>query len=1095
MPPAPEKAIAAASILPNSTASHSAAMAKIATTTLNKEQRRHLLRVMLESRLGDLREESLNRQGKGHFHVSGRGHEALGSVGALLHNGDYLVPYYRDRALCLGRGLTTRHLALEYFSRRDSASRGRMMPSHYSSRELNIVSVPTPTGAQLIPACGIAWGIQLDGKDNVVVTSIGDAATRQGDFYEAVSFAVERKLPVLLIVEDNAYGISTPTRKTNPLALQSLNPAQWREVDGSDPEVVHAEVAAALARLRAGEGPAFLWVKLERLSSHTSSDDHTLYRSKEDIAGLEHADPVRVLKERMISAGELTAGEFKHLEAEIKEKVRADYAAAEKAGHPLASELMIDVTGPAPELGGQLYKAGTYRMGDLINRTLRAGLDADPGRMVFGEDVEDPKGGVFRLTQKLSTDFPAQVFNSPLAESTIIGVGGGLALYGRRPVFEIQFIDFIYPGFNQLVSNLANLRWRTNGEWKVPLVLYAPYGAYLPGGGLWHSQANEAVFTHFPGINVVIPSSPEDAAGLLWTAMHSEDVTLFLAPKHMLWAEHAVTEPIVPVPFGRARRLTEGADVTVVTWGNTVEKAREALTELNGTVAIELIDLRSIAPWDKTLIEESVAKTGRLVIVQEDTENCSVGQMIIQHISGVPALWARLVAPPMLVSKGNVMIGYNPIYEYAALPDVKRIVEAIRRTADIDVARGVQDLPVGASSFATAASTDAAAGEPVANGHDAGVDTHGPRSTVVAGTADIIVRVPIMGEGLRSARVVVLNKKTGDAVKHDEVLCEVETDKAVYPIEASFAGIFKSWKIKVDDTVLIGQEIALVTGDAASVAALPVEKNVGGSLPPDRPALPLPAAAKSLPAQPAVAGPSPDKPTSLTSAATPSTPSAPMQGTIRPPALSPAITRRLDTVVPANLLMDCRWEALRLVREASKAVLGKAAPSPSAMMAWCVTRTMEQHAGFRRLVNKDGIIHELTDFDLGVAVALAGDRLGTAAITLANKLGWTDFVAAYGRAIEETRAGRVGEVQAPLNISSLGAFGVENATPIVVPPAMSTLFIGAAHEKMIKDSGIVYPMEVVTLSLTFDHRVVNGAGAAAFMMELKKQFENFKLPG
>ncbi|MES1168116.1 MAG: 2-oxo acid dehydrogenase subunit E2, partial [Oleiharenicola lentus] len=216
---------------------------------------------------------------------------------------------------------------------------------------------------------------------------------------------------------------------------------------------------------------------------------------------------------------------------------------------------------------------------------------------------------------------------------------------------------------------------------------------------------------------------------------------------------------------------------------------------------------------------------------------------------------------------------------------------------------------------------------------------------------------------------------------------------------------------------------------------------------------------------------------------------------VRPPALSPAITRRLDTVVPANLLMDCRWEAIRGAREQAKTQHGKAAASPSAMMAWCVTRTMEQHAGFRRVVNKDAIIHELTDFDLGVAVALVGDRLGTAAITAANKLGWADFVAAYGRAIEETRAGKMIEVQAPLNISSLGAFGVENATPIVVPPAMSTLFIGSAHEKMIKEDGVVYPMEVVTLSLPFDHRVVNGAGAAAFMMELKKQFETFKLPG
>lgn len=1041
-------------------------MAKVAV--LNQEQKRHLLVTMLESRHGDLREESLNRQGKGHFHVSGRGHEGLAAVGVQLREGDYVVPYYRDRGLCMGRGMTTRHLALEYFAKRDSASRGRMMPSHYCSRELNIVSVPTPTGAQLIPACGIAWGIQLDQKDGVVVTSIGDAATRQGDFYEATSFALEKKLPLLLIVEDNAYGISTPTRRTNPLALQVINPAQWRVVDGADPLAVHAATQDALARLRAGEGPVFLWVKVERLSSHTSSDDHTLYRSKEDIAALAHRDPISTLKARMLKDGELTEQDYERIEADLKEKVRRDYAAAEKAENPRADELLVEGIGPLPELTAELFKPGRYRMGDLINRTLRAGLDADHARMIFGEDVEDPKGGVFRLTQKLSTDFPAQVFNSPLAESTIIGIGGGLALYGRRPVFEIQFIDFIYPGFNQLVSNLANLRWRTNGEWKVPAVFYAPYGAYLPGGSLWHSQANESVFAHFPGINIVIPSTPEDAAGLLWTAMHAEDITLFLLPKHMLWAERETAAPVAAIPFGAARRFTEGTDLTLVAWGNTVEKSLEALAELKDRASVELIDLRSIAPWDHAAVEESVRKTGRLVIVQEDTENCSVGQMIITHLMGRPEIWAALKAPPVLVSKGNVMIGYNPVYEYAALPDVPRILDALHRTLAINVARGEEMGGLSSESHAAI--------ELPRHPAPSAPDAHAPQSTVVAGTNDIIVRVPIMGEGLRSARVVALYKQPGDPVKHDEVLCELETDKAVYPVEASFAGVFKAWSIKLEETVLIGQAIALVTGDASSVAGLAVEAPVAKAAAAGVPAVPT-LGAKPAPAS-ALA-----QPTKL------------MPGNVRPPALSPAITKRLDTVVPANLLMDCRWEPIRLAREAAKARHGKAAASPSAMMAWCVTRTMELHAGFRRVVNKEGVIHELTDFELGVAVALEGDRLGTAALSAANKLAWAEFVAAYHRAIEETRAGKMIEVQAPLNISSLGAFGVENATPIVVPPAMSTLFIGAAHEKMIKDGGVVYPIEVVTLSLTFDHRVVNGAGAAAFMMELKRQFETFALPG
>ena len=1044
-------------------------MALAVPTNLTPDQRRELLRLMLESRHGDLREESLNRQGKGHFHVSGRGHEAFAALGRQLQPADYVACYYRGRALCLARGMDTRHLALEYFAKRTSASRGRMMPSHFSSRELNIISVPTPLGTQLLPACGIAWSLQLDRKEGVVIATIGDAATRQGDFYEAVAFALERRLPMLFVVEDNAYGISTPTRSINPLALGVLNGAQWRQIDGTDAEAVHTATSAALAEIRAGSGPVFFWAKLERLSSHTSSDDHTLYRSKEDLAALEKSDPVRILRDRMIAAGELTAEAFTSMEAEMREQIRLLYAEAERAEDPRPDELLLDVTGPLPALHEELFPAGRYRMGDLINRTLRAGLDADPGRLIFGEDVEDPKGGVFRLTQKLSSDFPEQVFNSPLAESTIIGVGGGMALAGRRPVFELQFIDFSFPGFNQLVQNLANLRWRTNGEWKVPLVLYAPYGAYLPGGGLWHSQANEASFAHFPGINIVIPSTPEDAAGLLWTALHGEDITLYLAPKHMLWAEKETAVPVASVPFGRARVCYAGEDLTIVAWGNTVEKSQEAIAELKGEVSVELIDLRSIMPWDQVAIEASVRKTGRLIVVQEDTEACSVGQMIITHLMGVPEVWAAFKAPPVLISKGHVMIGYNPIYEYAALPDVPRLVDAIWRTVSLDIAPRV--LPTSAAPLAAAPAPAA----PV---------VHSAPSPAAAPGADIIVKVPIMGEGLRSARVASLNKKPGDPVRHDDVLCELETDKAVYPVEASFTGIFKAWNIKPDDTVLIGQEIAIVSAGAVPVPVAPAAT----------PAATPEAAPKSVPAAPTVASrlvPPPAPAPLPRPAASPST-TGPM---IRPPALPPAITKRLATVVPASMLMDVRWDALRRAREEAKVKHGKAAPSPSAMMAWCVTRAQEKHAGFRCLVNKDGVITEQPDFDQGVAVALEGDRLATAALPAANRLDWAGFTAAYARALEATRGGQVTEVQAPINITSLGAFGVESATPIVVPPAVATLFIGTAHERMVNEGGVVHPAEVVTLSLTFDHRVVNGAGAAAFLLEVRAQFESFRLPG
>jgi 2-oxoisovalerate dehydrogenase E1 component len=1013
---------------------------------LSKEDKLRLLTTLLESRHADLREQNLNRQGKGHFHVSGMGHEALAGISMQMEPDDYIVPYYRDRGLVLGRGLTTRQLALEYFAKRDTGSGGRMMPSHYSDANLHIWSVPTPTGSQLLPACGMAWGMKLDGKKNFVVTTVGDAATRQGDFYEAVCFAKEKKLPVLFIVEDNAYGISSPTRKINPLALDVLQPSDWRHIQGQQVQGIYDAASEAIGKIRAGNGPAFFWVMMERLSSHTSSDDQKLYRSAEELEALEKGDPLKSWKDQLIADGVITAEDFAKIDNEIKQRIRQEYAEAEKAEDPSADEVQANVTAPLPELSDEILPPGKYRIGDTVNKTLRAGLEKDPRRVIFGEDVEDPKGGVFRLTQKLSTEFPKQVFNSPLAESTILGVACGLAAYGKRPVFELQFIDFIYPGLNQLVTNIAALRWRSFGNWKCPAVFYAPYGAYLPGGSLWHSQSNESVFAHYPGLYVVVPSTPEDAAGLLWTAMHCEDPILFLIPKHMFWAERESAEPICAVPLGRARMHRSGSDLTLVAWGNTVEKSLEALAKIDNKTSVELIDLRSIVPWDKAAIEESVRKTGRLVIVQEDTENCSVGQMIITHIASQPDLWNAMVSPPILVSKGNVMIGYNPIYEYAALPDVERIAAAIQRSMSTHTTRST----VGVEAAVPSRKEPGTARE----------DTHPYtlKKTEASQQHMQSITVPIMGEGIRAAKIVSLLKKPGDPIAHDDALCEVETDKAVYPIESSFAGTMGEWKTKVGDTVEIGQELGtILTGEASS--------NIVEAAVPSR------------------------SPSSTANKAGEDT----RRSTIEP-ALSATITRKLSRVIPANLQIDARWNSVRKARDLAKKKNGKNAPSPSVMIAWAVVRAMEKHAPFRRLVLDDDRIVENNDFDLGIAVALDGDRLATAVITAANKKSWPEFVKVYHETVEATRTGRVDAMNAPVVISSLGAFGVRAAAPIVVPPSIGTLFVGTAHREILPNGKKDETAEVITLSLTFDHRVVNGAGAANFVHDVKEQIEGFKIP-
>jgi len=1014
---------------------------------LSKEDKLRLLTTILESRHADLREQNLNRQGKGHFHVSGMGHEALAAVSIQMEPDDYIVSYYRDRGLVLGRGMTTRQLGLEYFAKRDTGSGGRQMPSHYSNAELHIWSVPTPTGSQLLPACGMAWGIQLDGKKNLVVTTVGDAATRQGDFFEALCFAREKNLPMLFLVEDNGYGISMPTRKNNPLALNILEPDNWRRLEGQDVQRVYDATAEAFEKIRAGGGPFFFWIKMERLSSHTSSDDQKLYRSAEELQALENSDPLKYWRDQLIRESVITAEEFARLDNDVKERIRREYAEAEKAEDPSPDELLANVSKSPPKLNKEVLPSGKYRIGDTVNKTLRVGLEDDARRILFGEDIEDPKGGVFRLTQRLSTEFPKQVFNSPLAESTILGVACGLAAYGKRPVFELQFIDFIYPGFNQLVTNISNLRWRSFGNWKCPAVFYAPYGAYLPGGSLWHSQANEAVLAHYPGLNIVIPSSPADAAGLLWSAMHGEDPVIFLIPKHLLWAEHEYWEPIRAVPLGQAHKLRDGSDVTLVAWGNTVEKSLEALQKFDNEISVELIDLRSIVPWDKAAIEESVRKTHRLVVVQEDTENCSVGQMIISHIASVPDLWNGLISPPILVSKANVMIGYNPIYEYAALPDVERIVSAIQRSLSSTTFRA--ESPIVREKARIPGESQQPTPEKIR-----------PRKTGVQ-----TITVPVMGEGIRNAKVVSLLKNPGDAIALDDELCEVETDKAVYPIQSSFAGVMGKWKTKVGDTVEIGQELGtILTPDQFEEAT---EGSVDNA---------VAAGADGGRKQPETA--TEDR-----------RPYSKIE-----PALAPTITRKLLHVIPANLQIDTRWDAIRDARDAAKTKNGKHAPSPSVMIAWAVVRAMEEHPPFRRLILEDDRIVENENFDLGIAVTLEGDRLATAVIVEANKKNWPEFVKTYNETVDATRGGRVDAMNAPVVITSLGAFGVKAGAPIVVPPSVGTLFVGTAHRELIPNGKKSESAEVITLSLTFDHRVVNGAGAASFANKIKKQIEGFKIP-
>ena len=1108
-----------------------------------------LFRTLVQSRQGDLREQSLLRQGKGWFHAAGMGHEALAAGTFHLRPDDYCFLMYRDRAFALGRGMQTLDLAREFFAKGTSPSGGRQLPAHYSSRALNIWSHPSPTGAHLLPACGVAWQLKLAGQGGVAVAHCGDAASRQGDFYEAVCVAREHRLPLVLLVADNGYGISTPTRDVNALALGVFDSASWIKLNGRDVWEVYEVYGKAIAQAREA-GPVLIWCELDRLAAHTSNDDHRQYRSAAELDEIATRDPLDTFRQSLIDLRIATETELTELEETIQQEVRDQYQQAWREADPQPGDFQQHVFGPLPrppqppmELPAEATIAGA------IHTAFEQALASDPRVLFFGEDIEDPKGGVFKLTQELSTRFPGRVVNSPLAESTIVGLACGLASAGMRPVFEIQFADFIAPAWNQIVANLSTLRWRSQGEWKSPCVLYAPYGGYLPGGAIWHSQANESALAHYPGIYIAIPSTPWDAAGLFWTALESEDPVLLLLPKHLLRKKFTLTGPLQPVPLGKAAVVRAGTDVTIVAWGNTVEIALAAAERVEPDVSVEILDLRTIVPWDREAVIRSVIKTGRLVVVQEDTENCSVGQMVVTTTLQDSLAWSKLLAAPQLVTKGNVLIGLHPNHEYSALPSTENVVEAVHkvlgesrstaagrqsavRTESLPAARpslvvaaqgepgaargchaaGRTGTPATRPAIAAATVTSSLSARIVANsdqekapgqpalanpsGHSASsLDTqqsrtdHDSSEKIATGSTELVVQagasrhasslridaphsptqdhvspsstqrteqvpivVPHLGEGIYSGQIVELLKRPGEAVQQDEAICEIESEKATMTIEASHDGILASWSVAVGDTVAVGQAVAMVQAEN------------GIELPSVQPAHPLPQATLR-----------------------PSVQATEASVTKERSANAIALTRAIQ-VPTAAVTMTIPWDTIQAACE--RMVIEDRACSPTAMIAWCLTQACLTEAGARFISHFKHAAAQDWSFDLGIAVALPEDELTTAVLRDAGRLDWKAFHARYREAIAAARRGeRHDRRNVPIQLSTLGGHQIISAHPLVVPPSIATFFIGQAHYEWIEQDGKPVPGKVASATMSFDHRLVNGVGAASFVNAFREQID------
>lgn len=653
-------------------------------------------RQMLLTRRMDEKMMILLKQGKSFFHIGASGHEAvqIAAASALRPGGDWAYPYYRDLAFCIGLGMTPEEVFLSFLGKaEDPMSGARQMPSHYSMPHLRIVSQSSPTGTQYLQAVGCALGSKLEGTDEVTYVSSGEGTTSQGDFHEALNWASREKLPVLFCIQDNKYAISVhisqqTTTTVHDLCAGYVNLRRY-QVDGTDFAASYDIMREAVAGCRRGEGPAVVVADVVRLLPHSSSDNQAKYRSREDLEAQKARDPIPRLESLLLAAGGVSAEDAEALRDEIRRTVdaAADHAAGRPDPDPATATSGVwrdDVYLPPP--GASLTPAAKGEpivLVDAINHALVEEMARNPRIVVYGEDVEDHKGGVFTATTGLSVRFGRErVFNSPLAESSIIGTAVGLASRGFRPVVEIQFGDYIWPAMNQIRNELATMRYRSANGWSSPVVVRVPVGGYIHGG-LCHSQNIEATFAHFPGLYIVYPSNAADAKGLLKSAIRGEDPVLFLEHKGLyrqIYASSPEPDDSFLLPFGRARVAREGSDVTVVTYGALVKRSLDAAAKMQARgVSVEVLDLRTIIPWDREAVLESVAKTGRVLIAHEDVLTAGFGAEVAAVIAR--EAFEALDAPPMRIGGGDSPVPYSPPLEAAVLPQESDILRGLEELA------------------------------------------------------------------------------------------------------------------------------------------------------------------------------------------------------------------------------------------------------------------------------------------------------------------------------------------------------------------------------------------------------------------------------
>jgi 2-oxoisovalerate dehydrogenase E1 component len=698
------------------------------THGLDRDTLIRIYRTMFLSRRLDDREIQLKRQNKIYFQISSAGHEAVTTAAALLLKPgvDWIFPYYRDRALCLGLGVTPLETLLQAVGAKDDpASGGRQMPSHWGHAKWNIVSKSSCTGTQFVQAVGAAestlyyqdhakalaqakkapLGERVNfERDEIVYVSSGDGATSEGEFWESLNTACAKKLPLFYLVEDNGYAISVPIEVQTAggsisKLVRGFPGLHITECDGTDPLESYAVCKEAIEYCRERRGPALVHAHVTRPYSHSLSDDEKLYKSADEREEEARRDPIAKFALYLVRENILDQKEIEALEAEVDREVREAGDQALAAAEPTIDSIHshtyspdIDPTSPAFEAQPQFHGA-PKTMVEMVAATLLDEMGRDDRITVFGEDVADAsredhlkhvkgKGGVFKATSGLQRKYgPDRVFNTPLAEASIVGRAIGMAVRGLKPVAEIQFFDYIWPAMMQIRDELCVMRWRSNGNFKSPAVIRVAIGGYLTGGAVYHSQSGESIFTHCPGLRVVMPSTALDVAGLLRTAIRSDDPVMFLEHKHLYRQPYNRSEypgPDYTVPFGKARLVKEGTDVSIITFGALVHRAEVAAAQLGREgISAEIIDLRSLSPYDWPAIAATVSKTHRVIVAYEDMLSWGYGAEIAARIAD--ELFEELDAPVKRVAAMDTFCAYQPKLEDAILPQTERLTTAVKK--------------------------------------------------------------------------------------------------------------------------------------------------------------------------------------------------------------------------------------------------------------------------------------------------------------------------------------------------------------------------------------------------------------------------------